>query len=556
MVSFCKQCQISFEISEEDLQFYASISPVFAGKKYAIPAPKLCPHCRLQRRMAFRNERKLYSRKSDLSGRMIVSNYSPDKPYKVYDQEEWWSDQWDPLQYGRDFDFNRSFNEQFNELVQDVPHVSLTNTGCENSYYTNFALYGKNCYLIFGMGNSEDCLYGKFIVASKGCVDNLAIYSSELCYEGVALEGSYACRYAMNSRNCVDCLMIDNCQSTKNSIACFGLVSKEYYYLNQYVGKGKFEELKKEYEYLTPTKVAFLREQLESLAANLPHREAHIFGSENCTGDNIYNSKNCQTSFDAKDCEDSKYLNFAPKTKNSYDIVFCAPDGVEFSYNLCSAVGMKNSMSTYLVWYGSDLYYSLECHKNNDIFGCCGLRNKQYCIFNKQYSKEEYDMLVGRIIEHMQKTGEWGEFLDYKVSPFGYNEAVGFEYYPLNKDQALAIGAKWHEESAEKLEGTVQHSVPEDIRLVGDDILSKVLTCEVTGRPYKIIPQELAFYRKMKLPLPRRCPDQRHMDRIHLHNPYRLFARICASCNKAIQTTYEEERAKKVLCEKCYLETL
>lgn len=551
----CKQCQAAFEIAPEDLVFYDSLSPTFAGKKYAIPAPQMCPQCRLQRRMAFRNERKLYTRKSDMSGKSIITNYAPGTDFKVFDQDEWWSDKWDALAYGRDFDFNRTFADQFRELVHAVPHVSLTNIGCENSYYTNFALFQRNCYLIFGAGNSEDCMYGKYIVGSKDCVDNLAIYNCELCYEGVASEGCYNCRYFLNSRNCVDCLMVDNCLATKNSIACFGLVNKEYYYLNQFVGKEKFEELKKEYEYLTPTKVAFLRKNLDELQVNLPHRQAQTYGCENCTGDNVYNSKNCHVVFDTKECEDCKYLNFSPKCKNAYDIVFCAPDGVEFSYNLCSAVGMKNCMSTYLVWYGSNLYYSLECHNNQDIFGCVGLRNKQYCIFNKQYSKGEYEVLVGRIIEHMMKTGEWGEFLDYTCSPFGYNEAVGSEYFPLSKEQALALGANWHEDTAEKLEGTPSQA-PEDIRMVGDDVLTKVFTCEVTGRPYKITPQELKFYRNMKLPLPRRHHDQRHMDRIELHNPYKLVDRMCGKCGTAIQTTYSENRAKIVYCETCYLATV
>lgn len=396
----CKQCQSVFEITADDLAFYDSISPTFGGKKYAIPPPQRCPVCRLQRRMAFRNERKFYTRKSDLSGRTIISNYSPDKPHKVYDQDEWWSDQWDALSYGRDFDFNRTFTEQFKELVEAVPHVSLINKGSENSYYTNFALFVRNCYLIFGAGNSEDCMYGKYIVGSKDCVDNLAIYNCELCYEGVASEGCYNCKYFLNSRNCVDSLMVDSCLSCKNCIACFGLVNKEYCYLNQYVGKEKFEELKKEYEYLTPAKVAFLRKNLTELQANLPHRHAEMYGCENCTGNNVYNSKNCHVVFDVKESEDSKFLNFSPKTKNSYDIIFCAPDGVEFSYELCSGLG-RNNCFTYLAWYGSNLYYSIECHNNNNIFGCSGLRNKEYCIFNKQYTKEEYEQLAARIIEHM-----------------------------------------------------------------------------------------------------------------------------------------------------------
>jgi hypothetical protein len=70
------------------------------------------------------------------------------------------------------------------------------------------------------------------------------------------------------------------------------------------------------------------------------------------------------------------------------------------------------------------------------------LRNKEYCILNKQYTKEEYEQLVPQIIDHMTKTGERGEFFPASISPFCYNETVVMEYYPLTKDEALAKGFK------------------------------------------------------------------------------------------------------------------
>ena len=95
----CKHCGASFPITDKDLEFYDKVSPVFAGKKYQIPTPAFCPDCRQQRRLSFRNERKLYKRKCDLTGKDIISIYSPDKVYTVYEQSEWWSDKWDPLDY-------------------------------------------------------------------------------------------------------------------------------------------------------------------------------------------------------------------------------------------------------------------------------------------------------------------------------------------------------------------------------------------------------------------------------------------------------------------------
>ena len=124
MQKICKKCSKIFEITSEDLEFYKKISPKFPSPQpsplrgegveqvvYEIPAPTLCPDCRQQRRLAFRNERKLYKRKCDATWKSIISIYSPDKPYKVYDSDFWWSDKWDPMDYGVDFNFEKSFFE-------------------------------------------------------------------------------------------------------------------------------------------------------------------------------------------------------------------------------------------------------------------------------------------------------------------------------------------------------------------------------------------------------------------------------------------------------------
>lgn len=55
-----KKCRLSgrdFFVTDKDLEFYDKISPVFGGKKYAIPSPKLCPDERMRRRLSWRNDR-------------------------------------------------------------------------------------------------------------------------------------------------------------------------------------------------------------------------------------------------------------------------------------------------------------------------------------------------------------------------------------------------------------------------------------------------------------------------------------------------------------------
>ncbi len=562
MFKNCRQCGVRFEITDEDLQAYDKFSPTFDGKKFHIPTPKMCPLCRQQRRLAFRNERKLYTRKCDLSGRQIISIYSPDKPYKVYDQPEWWSDKWDPLIYGREYDFSRDFSKQLKDLYVDVPRVSMHILSSENCYYNSYLLYCKNCYLLSGGGYNEDCMFGKYISFSKDVLNALCVYSSEFCYEIVASDGCYNCRFLLNCRNCSDCTVIEDCSGCKNCYCCFGLRSKEYCVFNEFVGKEKYQEFVQEYEYLTNSKIEFLRKELQELSANMPHIQSHIYASENCSGDAIFNSKNCHFAYDVKDSEDCKFLHNSPKCVGTYDAVYCAPDGLQFCYNVCSCVG-TNLMATYFVWYCDNVRYSMDCLNSQDLFGCVGLRNKRYCVFNKQYGKEEYEKLVAKIIEQMQKDGAWGEFMPYQLAPCDYNETVAMEYFPLSKEQILKLDAHFHEEKVVQGPDKDFYDPPADIREVPDSILDKTLKCEVSGREYKITPQELKFYQRMKVPIPRRHPDQRHYDRLKLHGYYRLWEKECAKCQKSMQTVYASDKEnnahfapQNVCCEGCYLREL
>ena len=94
------------------------------------------------------------------------------------------------------------------------------------------------------------------------------------------------------------------------------------------------------------------------------------------------------------------------------------------------------------------MYYCYTCFACTDCFGCVGLKNKQYCILNKQYTKEEYQELVGKIIENMIRDGEWGEYLAPENSPWGYNETMANLYFPLEKQEAIELGYQWNDYEA------------------------------------------------------------------------------------------------------------
>ena len=72
--------------------------------------------------------------------------YSQEKPLKVYAQEEWWGDGWDPLTYGKSYDLERPFFDQFQELILEVPRPALICEHSENCSYCHNTTFSKNSY--------------------------------------------------------------------------------------------------------------------------------------------------------------------------------------------------------------------------------------------------------------------------------------------------------------------------------------------------------------------------------------------------------------------------
>ena len=525
-----------------------------------------------------RNERNLYHRKSAASGKQIISMYSEDKDYPVYEQEEWWGDTWDGRDFGQEIDFSRSFFDQIAALRTRVPQNALYTKSVENGHYTNFTLNLKDCYLVFGGGRAEDCQYSRFLHECCDVLDAFSVFDCERCYEIIASQKCYECLYAMHCRNCSNCLMVEDCTGCRNCLLCVGLSNKEYYILNEKVSREEYEKRLSELMPLTRETIKALQEKLEELRTGHPHPAGHIYGSEECTGDMIFDSKGCSSCFDIKNCEGCEYLACAPNSHNTRHSTYGAPDGMRWSYECCSSCGTDNSMGCFLCWHCSNTFYSIECSGCQHLFGCIGLKNQKYCILNKQYTKDEYERVVPQVIEHMQKPGsgtgpgpekssdpspdpspktEFGEFFPMTFSPFGYNETVACDYFPMTQEEVEAKGWYWfaEEKTEEKYMGP-SDPLPESIEEVDDTICDRILTCEETGKHYKINKKELEFYRSMGLPIPTLCPVERHMRRHRRKTPYQLWERGCEKCGKEVTTSYSPYRPECVVCEQCYFNSV
>jgi hypothetical protein len=553
----CKQCGGKFEITSSDERLYEKVAPVFAGKKFVIVMPEYCPDCREMHRLAFRNESTLYKRKCDLTGEMIVSTYSVDSPFMVYSQEAFWSDKWNALDYGRDFDFKRPFFEQFAELMKVVPRLSIVNKQSENSDYCNYSFANKNCYLLFGSHYEEDCLYGGYSTKDKNCVDYFWLYGSELCYESAFCSNCYKCIFTERSEQCSECSFCYDLKGCKNCLFSSGLRNKQYYIFNEQKTKEQY------FAYLNSLKMSSYV-QLEKLKEgwnkyrkeNVVFRDVYQVNCQNCEGSNHQNSKNLKSCFSCTDCEDCNYGFQMDRTYSSIDCNQMGYDRCELCYNVCGNNGTFHGFCEDSCWHCSDIFYSNLCFSSRNCFGCIGMRQNEYCILNKQYSKEEYEKLVAKIVEKMIETEEWSKFFPAQLRPFAYNESVAQEFMPMKKSEVLALDWQWKDEESRGEKSAVKYEISDEIGDVKDDILEKVLVCEATGKSYKITPQELKFYRQMDLPVPRTAPKERLSSRFKFKAQCKFVDRNCSKCGKGIRTVYGSSYAKKVYCEECYLKVV
>ena len=557
MTSTCATCQSSYEVTEQELAFLKKIAPKIGEQTFEIPLPSNCPQCRLALRTAQRNEQNMYHNVSAVTGKPLIALYSHDtewgKKYKIYTHEEWWSENWDGLSYGQDFDFSRPFFEQFNELSVKIPHVNLIQIANENCQYTTGTAYCKNCHLINCSENCEDCYYGKLIQTSRDIMDCDYIYDSELLYECFYVKNCNNCIYTSYSQNSYDCGFSENLKGCRNCFLCTNLNNKEYHFMNEPVIKEEYAQ--KIHEFLgSHNAVQKAKEILNDLRIKRIHKYANIINCENSIGDFLTNTQNCTDCYDVNDSQDCKYINVGVNVKDLIDCsnMYLKP---ELNYQVLGTIETYNVIFSLYVFHSQNVAYSEFCFNSSNLFGCSGLRKKQYCIFNKQYTKEQYEELVPRIIAHMNSTGEWGQFFPMWHSPYGYNETVAQDYVPLTKDVALARGMHWKDPDQKDYKPQT-YTIPNSIKDVPDTITKELLACKHCGKNYRIIPQELARLRNISLPIPHKCPDCRHSERMSLRNPPRLYARTCMHCSKPIETTYAADRPEQVYCEKCYLEAV
>jgi hypothetical protein len=570
----CQNCSTSFTIESDDFSFYERIN---------VSPPMWCPECRQMRRMSFRNERNLFRRKDSITGDSLISVFSSASPYKVCSRNYFDSGEFDPMTLGRDFDFSKSFFEQFKQLMLDMPFPALSVSAVENCEYNNDTSRCKDCYMCSRTHDSSNLTYTYRGNNSRDCLDCFqVIKQSEFLYDCVECSTCTKGAFLYFSENCSNSNFLWNCKNCLDCFMCSNMRNKQYCYKNQQLSKEEYKQKITEYKLNSYNNLKNAQKEFDDFNRTTIRKYLNINNSVNCTGDNIISSKNAQMCFGAKNVEDVKYVWDVMRYKNSMDC-YSGGRNNELVYECTAVAGSYNCNFCVRVPDSLNISYSMHIHNSKNLFGCLSLKNKEYCIFNKQYSKEEYEILREKIIAHMKETGEYGEFFPMELSQFEYNVTIAQEYFPKTEKEVSTMNLRWIEPDEKNYKISLRpEDIPDDVKFINEDITTEIIGCVHGGTcahgcttAFKIIPQELEFYKRINIALPRLCPNCRYYERREKLNPSKLWSRHCQCagdasensvyknsavhhlhgknhCPNKFETSYAPDKPEIVYCEKCY----
>jgi hypothetical protein len=381
-------------------------------------------------------------------------------------------------------------------------------------------------------------------------------------------------------------------------MSCFGCVNlrgKNYHFFNEPLSKEEYQKKVQEYKLHTRKGVERAKKETADFWKKFPNRNLH--GVKNLNSDGVYvtGSRNVHNSFLIREGENLRYCQYlqeAPAPKDCMDYSGWGA-GAEMVYEAVSTgSSVQNVKFSWLTQETiHDTEYTMACNTSENIFGCVGLRKKSYCILNKQYTKEEYKELVPKIkehmnsmpyVDHMGRVYKYGEFFPSEMSPWAYNETIAQEYFPLTKEEAISKGYRWRDPDTKDYKPTMSaEDIPDDITKVDDSITKEVLECahkmncnQGCTKAFRILHNELQFYKKIGAPLPVLCPACRTMERLKMRLGIKLYDARCmcagsksldseysnlashlhgeTPCENEFKTGYEPASGEIVYCEQCY----
>lgn len=574
----CSWTWKEFAIFQSDKDMLDKLSPTIQGKKYQLPYPTLSPQARRLRRMTFKNERFFFKDICEATNTPTVSRFTD---AHVYTNKAWHADDWE--QVSLTYNSSRSVVDHIQWLTQNSIYQDLiwsAKNVLNNAKYTNHASKQSNTYLMVNARDDEDCAYGNFVHHCRHVFDGSNLSHCEYCYQCVSSTKLYECFYCYSCSESTNLYFCNDMTWCTHCIFSYGLKHQSYCIRNEEVWKEAYEEYMKEIDLWSYESLLTYIGEYQNILWSWIHCALHTINSEKVIGHECSNSSNVFFWFELQECQDVRYTNWCFESQDLMDV-----SGFWESSNQmyeCTQ-SWKNSSKLYfctMVAESHNMYYCVESKHCQDCFGCVNLYKKRYCIFNKQYTQQEYKELLPLLINSLVESGIWWEFSDTSYSPFPYNDSPAIDHFPpkyiidhnwkkeiyntewngtvtvfnnekvakasldLRWEQLISITRRTQRDSINIPEWTkilLSSQIPDHISEVDASALKQGIQDESTWRLYRLISSELDFYKKYSISIPRVHPDTRHQQRNTMRPKKGLHVRKCDKTWDTILSVYPQD---------------
>ncbi|MBP9718705.1 hypothetical protein KBD59_05435 [Candidatus Gracilibacteria bacterium] len=115
-------------------------------------------------------------------------------------------------------------------------------------------------------------------------------------------------------------------------------------------------------------------------------------------GDYHFRSKNMYLSYFTEESEDCLYSSYLSKSHDCVDCLYVTNG--ELVYESVDSSNLYDCAFLQDCHHCSRVQFSFDCINCKNCFGCFGLRQQEFCIFNKKYSEQEYYEKVQQFLKH------------------------------------------------------------------------------------------------------------------------------------------------------------
>lgn len=409
-------------------------------------------------------------------------------------------------------DFSWDFSQDLKFLIKKFPKAPSTifYWWNENTEFADAVFGAKNAYLTFAVWLwAENVMYSFLTTMNvKNIFGSVYIkWWSENIYNSLSVSNSFNVFFSQHIQNCSNIWESSNLIGCQECIYCDNLINQSYCIENKTYEKDEYFKIKNEK----------LKDK-KSIGKKSNKTQANNYNSTNVSWFGIIKSSNIENWFFLDQISDSRNCIFIygweATCKSYYDCLECGNNSNDFYGVNCAWTWSNNIYNSSWIWNSQNIYYSYDLDSCSYCLGCIWLKNKQFCILNKQYTKEERFEKANEIFAQMDKDGTLWSFFPASMNPFYFNDTAAYliddtftkeevtaEWY-LRRDEAIKVDVPtWADMIETKELNDYQWFDESWVWKINPEILKKVIKDEKWNF-YRIVPMELEFLQKHGLPLP------------------------------------------------------